>query len=334
MDNSQTFNISTSTIFRIIIILLGLVFLYFIRDILLIIFVSVIIAAAMNGPVSWLQNHKIHRILGVLFVYLIFLLLAILVITRISPVLAEQIKQLANYFPELIEKVNIGFQEWWGQYRTDVNLQSFLDNFSNKLNQATSSIFGTVVGLFGGLFSFGIVLVISFYLAVQEKGVKRFFISMTPSEHQHYVSDLINRIQIRIGGWLRGQLLLMLIIGSLTFIGLYFLGVKYALTLALIAGILELIPYIGPFIALIPAVILAFVQSPMLALLVIVLYVVIQQLENYVIVPQVMKKAVNLNPIVIIVVMLIGAKLAGVMGIILSIPLTAAVAEFLKGFQK
>ena len=99
MDNSQTFNISTSTIFRIIIILLGLVFLYFIRDILLIIFVSVIIAAAMNGPVSWLQNHKIHRILGVLFVYLIFLLLAILVITIISPVLAEQIKQLANYFP-------------------------------------------------------------------------------------------------------------------------------------------------------------------------------------------------------------------------------------------
>jgi len=258
----------------------------------------------------------------------------ILVITIISPVLAEQIKQLANYFPELIEKVNIGFQEWWGQYRTDVNLQSFLDNFSNKLNQATSSIFGTVVGLFGGLFSFGIVLVISFYLAVQEKGVKRFFISMTPSEHQHYVSDLINRIQIRIGGWLRGQLLLMLIIGSLTFIGLYFLGVKYALTLALIAGILELIPYIGPFIALIPAVILAFVQSPMLALLVIVLYVVIQQLENYVIVPQVMKKAVNLNPIVIIVVMLIGAKLAGVMGVILSIPLTAAIAEFLKDFQK
>ena len=334
MDNSQTFNISTSTIFRIIIILLGLVFLYFIRDILLIIFVSVIIAAAMNGPVSWLQNHKIHRILGVLFVYLIFLLLAILVITIISPMLTEQIKQLANYFPELVEKVNIGFQEWWGKYRTDVNIQSFLDNFSNKLNQATSSIFGTIVGLFGGLFSFGIVLVISFYLAVQEKGVKRFFVSMTPSEHQHYVSDLINRIQIRIGGWLRGQLFLMLIIGSLTFIGLYFLGVKYALTLALIAGILELIPYIGPFIALVPAAILAFVQSPMLALLVIILYVVIQQLENYIIVPQVMKRAVNLNPIVIIIAMLIGAKLAGVMGVILSIPLTAAIAEFLKDFQK
>ena len=334
MNDSQTISISTSTIFRIIIILLGLVFLYFVRDVLLILFVSVIIAAAINGPVSWLQKHKIHRILGVTFIYLLFLLLAALIITMIFPVLAEQVKQLATHFPGLVDKIIIGFQEWWGKYRTEVNLQSFLDNFSNKLNQTTSSVFGTILGFFGGLFSFGIILVISFYLSVQEKGVKRFFISITPSEHQHYVSDLIDRIQVRIGGWLRGQLLLMLIIGSLTFIGLSLLGVKYALTLALIAGILELIPYIGPFIALVPAVILAFTQSPMLALLVAILYLVIQQLENYIITPQVMKKAVNLNPIVIIIVILIGAKLAGIMGIILSIPLTAAVAEFLKDFQK
>jgi len=334
MNDSQTISISTSTIFRIVIILLGLVFLYFIRDILLILFVSVIIASAINSPVNWLQKHKIHRILGVAFIYLLFLLLAALIITIIFPVLAEQVKQLATHFPGLLDKITIGFQEWWGKYRTEVNLQSLLDNFSNKLNQTTSNVFGTILGFFGGLFSFGIILVISFYLAVQEKGVKRFFISIAPSEHKHYLSDLIDRIQIRIGGWLRGQLLLMLIIGLLTFIGLSLLGVKYALTLALIAGILELIPYIGPFIALVPAVILAFTQSPMLALLVAILYLVIQQLENYIITPQVMKKAVNLNPIVIIIVILIGAKLAGVMGIILSIPLTAAVSEFLKDFQK
>ena len=131
-----------------------------------------------------------------------------------------------------------------------------------------------------------------------------------------------------------GQILLMLIIGVLTYIGLFFLDVKYALTLALIAGLFELIPYVGPFIALIPAAILAFIQAPLLGLLVVILYVVIQQLENYVIVPQVMKKTVGLNPIVIIIVMLIGAKLAGVIGIILSVPLTASIAEFLKDLQK
>jgi len=127
---------------------------------------------------------------------------------------------------------------------------------------------------------------------------------------------------------------LMFIIGCLTFIGLYFLGVPYVLVLALIAGLFEIIPYVGPIIAAIPAVILAFLISPFLALLVVALYVVIQQLENYVIVPQVMKKAVGLNPIVIIVVMLIGAKLAGVLGLILSVPLAASVAEFLKDIRK
>jgi len=126
----------------------------------------------------------------------------------------------------------------------------------------------------------------------------------------------------------------MFIIGCLTFIGLYFLGVPYVLILALLAGLFEIIPYVGPIIAAIPAIILAFLVSPFLALLVILLYVVIQQLENYVIVPQVMKKAVGLNPIVIIVVMLIGAKLAGVLGLILSVPLAASVAEFLKDIRK
>jgi len=257
-----------------------------------------------------------------------------LVVTLIFPSLSVQVKQLAINFPEFMEQIGLSVQEFWGKYNVGGNLQNVLDKFSQGLEQATSSIFGTIINLFGGLFSAGIVLVISFYLAVQEKGVKRFLVSLTPTEHHHYASDLIERIQSKIGGWMRGQILLMLIIGVLTYIGLFFLDVKYALTLALIAGLFELIPYVGPFIALIPAAILAFIQAPLLGLLVVILYVVIQQLENYVIVPQVMKKTVGLNPIVIIIVMLIGAKLAGVIGIILSVPLTASIAEFLKDLQK
>jgi len=334
MNDSQTINISTSTIFRVILILLGLVFLYLIRDILLIVVVAVIIAAAVNGPVSWMQRHKVPRILGVVFIYLLMFLMIALVVTLIFPPLASQVKLLAISFPDFMEKIGLSVQELWGKYQIEGNLQTLLDKLSNKLNQATSSVFSTVINLFGGLFSAGIVLVISFYLAVQEKGVKRFLISLTPQEHQHYLSDLIERIQGKIGGWLRGQLLLMLIIGILTYIGLYFLGVEYALTLALVAGLLEIVPYIGPIIALVPAAILAFVQAPFLALLVILLFIVVQQLENYVIVPQVMKRTVGLNPIIIIIVMLIGAKLAGIMGLILSVPLAAALGEFLGDLNK
>lgn len=333
-SQNQTINISTSTILRLIVILLALLFLYLIRDILMVVFVSVIIAAAINGPVSWLQRHKVPRILGVIFIYLLLLLLLALVVTLIFPPLSSQIRQLAVYLPDFLEKVGLSVQEWWGRYNLGGSLQEILNRLGSKLNQATSSVFGTIVNLFGGLVSAIIILVISFYLAVQEKGAKRFLVSLVPDRHQTYLSDLIERIEKKIGGWLRGQLLLMLIVGILIYIGLYFLGVKYALTLALIAGLLEIVPYVGPIMAAIPAVILIFLQSPFLALLAVLLYIVVQQLENYLITPQVMKKTVGLNPIIIIIVMLIGAKLAGVLGIILAVPFTAGLSEFFKDLQK
>jgi len=333
-SNSQTINISTSTIFRIVLILLGLVFLYAIRDILAIIFVAVIIAAAINGPVSWLQRHRVPRLLGVVFIYLLLFLLLGLIITLVFPPLAEQIKQLASHFPEIMEKIGLSVQQWSGKYNFEGSFQTLLSNISGKLSQATSSVFTTIVGLFGGLFSAIVVLVISFYLANQERGVKKLLVSLTPKEHRNYISDLIDRIESKIGAWLRGQLILMFIVGVLVFIGLHLLGVKYALTLALIAGFFEIIPYVGPIISAVPATILAFLQAPFLALMVIILFTVINQMENYILIPQVMKRTVGLSPIVIIIVMLIGAKLAGILGIVLSVPVAAAIGEFFKDFQK
>ncbi|MBU1136995.1 AI-2E family transporter [Patescibacteria group bacterium] len=336
MNNNhlQTVSISSSTIIRLIVILLGLIFIYLIRDILLIVVVSVIIATAATGPVNWLQNRRVPRLLGVIFIYLLLLLLLASVIALVFPLLSEQVRQLSSNFPGFLEKINLNLREWWGGYQIEGNLQSFLSQVGSKISDSTSSVFSTIVSLFGGIFSAAVILVISFYLTVQEKGIKRFFISLTPQNHQQYVSDLIERIEAKIGGWLRGQLLLMLIVGLLVYLGLTLLGVKYALTLALIAGILEIVPYVGPIISAVPGIILAFLQAPVLGFLVFILYVVVQQLENYIILPQVMKKTVGLNPIVIIIAMLIGAKLAGVLGIILSVPLTAAITEFVKDFKE
>jgi len=334
MNQSQTINISTSTILRAIVILLALVFLYLIRDILMIVFVAVIIAAAINGPVSWLQKNKVPRLLGVIFIYLLLLLVIGLIVTLICPPLANEIKQLAVHFPGIVEKIGLSIQQWWQDYNLGTNLQTFLDQISNRLSQAASSVFATTVNLFGGLFSAVVILVISFYLSVQEKGAKRFLVSLTPGEHQSYLADLIDRIENKIGGWLRGQLILMLIVGLLVFIGLSVLGIKYALVLAVIAALFEIVPFIGPILAASPAVILAFFQSSFLALLVIILYIVVQQLQNYLIVPQVMKRTVGLNPVVIIIVLLVGGKLAGLLGIVLAVPAAAAIAEFLKDLQK
>jgi predicted PurR-regulated permease PerM len=160
--------------------------------------------------------------------------------------------------------------------------------------------------------------------------MKKLVWSVVPIRHQPYIMQLINRMQKKIGMWLRGQLILSLIIFALTYIGLLILGVKYALVLALIAGLTEFIPYLGPLLAAIPAVFLAFTQSPMLAVFVAVLYYVIQLTENNILVPKIMQKAVGLNPIVSIAVLLIGFQLAGVVGAILSIPVATAASVFFK----
>ena len=160
----------------------------------------------------------------------------------------------------------------------------------------------------------------------------RFIRSVTPSAYQPYLVQMMRRLKAKLGSWLRGQLLLMLIIGVLVYIGLKLLGAEYALVLALWAGLTEIIPYVGPILGAIPAIFLAFSDSPLQALLVAALYLVVQQLENNLIVPMVMKRTVGLNPVVSIVAIAIGAKLGGVIGAVLAIPLVVSLGVFLSDF--
>ncbi len=142
----------------------------------------------------------------------------------------------------------------------------------------------------------------------------------------------MGRIELKLGGWLRGQIILMLIIGISTYIGLTLLGVEYALALAVIAGILEIVPIIGPILSAIPALIVAFTVSPIAGFGVIGLYILIQQLENHLVVPKVMQKAVGFNPLVTIIVLMIGGNLLGLMGAILAIPIAIVVIEMIRYF--
>ena len=191
-------------------------------------------------------------------------------------------------------------------------------------------MFNLITALFGNLVSFIIVLVLTFYLLVQEGAIKRTVLLFTPPSSRGYLSDLIDRMQLRLGHWLRGVLLLGLIVGGLTLVGLRILNVRYFLVLALVAGILELIPYVGPALAAIPAVFFGATESLWKGVAVLILYWLIQQLENHLIVPKVMAKAVGLNPLVVIVVILVGAKLAGFVGVLVAVPTTAALSVWLK----
>lgn len=333
-----TVNISTSTIWRIILIILLLAFLYAIREVLILLFFAIIIASAVDLPARRFDKLKIPRLISVLLIYLICAgLLAGLLIAFI-PSFARELKDFSAEFPryaeELYQKFK-GLQAGSLQYEKLINqTQKILSSLGEALKGSASNVVAKTLDIFGGLFSVVIVLVISFYLAVQKNGIQHLLKGITPKEHESYVLDLWERAQKKIGHWFQGQLFLAVVVGGLVYIGLSLLHVRFALLLAIIAGILELVPYIGPVLAAIPAVILAFFQAPILALWVLVLYLVIQQMENYLLVPLIMKKVVGLNPVVVIIALLIGGKLLGIIGIILAVPAAAVLAEFFKDVKR
>ena len=195
--------------------------------------------------------------------------------------------------------------------------------------------FGQMVTvIFGRFFRFVVVVVISFWLAVQPNGIENFLRIITPIDREKYVIDLWKRSQRKIGSWLQGQLLLGLIIGVLVFLGLMILGVKYALVLALLAAVFELIPFFGPILSAVPAVLLGFSSSVTLGLMTIGLFIIIQQFENHLIYPLVVKKIIGVPPLVVILSILIGAQLAGFLGIILAVPAAAVLMEVASDLEK
>ncbi|MFA6908918.1 MAG: AI-2E family transporter [Patescibacteria group bacterium] len=332
-NQSVNVNLSSATIVKLLIITFSLWFLYIVRDVMLILLVSVILASAFNPWVSWFHARRIPRVLGVLIIYLVLFGFISLTIGLLIPPITEQIQQISHNFPQYFDRITSDFQHFKDFSITGGllgNIDKTLESFQVNVSQTTSNLFSSVVSIFGGFFAFIGVVVITFYMLVEENAIKRFLRSISPEKYQPYLNHLANRIQEKISQWLRGQIVLSLIIGVMSWLGLFILGIDYALVLGLWAGLTEAIPYLGPFLGAIPAVFIAFTDSPIKALLVVILYVVIQQLENHLIVPRVMSKAVGLNPLIIIIVMLVGAKVAGLIGILLAVPVTLIIEVFVK----
>lgn len=327
---NKTIDISSSTILRTIFILLLLGFLFLVRDILLLVFIAIIIVSAIDPVVDKLQKRKIPRSVTVIFLYVFLLSLLSLAVFLLVPPLAAEVDSLGQSFPQLIEKTS-GYFETVRQFaiahNLEQNISSFFATVADQLSQAGANVFTGTITFLGGVFEFIIILSIAFYMTVQEKGTKKFFSAILPNDHKDYVMNLVERIEYKMGRWLQGQALLMLLVFSLDYLGLLAIGAPYALILALVAGILEIIPYIGPIISAVIAASISLLHGPMTGLMVLALFVAVQQLEGYILTPLVMKKAVGLNPVVVILALLIGAKLAGMVGVIVSVPIATVISE-------
>lgn len=334
---NRAIEISSGTILRTIFILLLLWFLYAIRDILLLLFIAIIIVAAIDPIVDRLQRKRIPRSLSVIVLYILLLSLFGFVIFLLVPPITAELQGLSQSFPQLVEKLSGYFQNvrnFAASHNFEQNAADFLATAASRVSQAGANIFSGTVTFLGGIFEFIIVLSIAFYMTVQEKGTKKFFAALLPDDHKEYVMGLVERIEYKMGRWLQGQIILMFLVFGLDYLGLLAIGAPYALILALIAGILEIIPYIGPIISAVIAVAISFLHGPVTGLLVLALFASVQQLEGYVLTPLIMKRAVGLNPVVVIVALLVGAKLAGVIGVIVSVPIATVIGEVVNDMMK
>lgn len=328
--------VSVGTVLKVLLVLLSAWLLYLLFDLVLVILLSIVIASSVEPATRSLARYRVPRVLAVLLVYIFaFLLFAVLVPVFIFPVFRD----LSDFVTTLPAKINsLPFFTQVPPLLTNFSGQLSLPDIFSSLSAGLATIprglTETVSVVFGSLFKLVLIVVISFYLAVQPKGIEGFLRLVTPIPHERYVLDLWQRGQRKIGMWMQGQLLLGLIIGVLVFLGLSILQVEHALLLALLAALFEIIPFFGPVLAAVPAVLLAFGSSPTLGFMVIGLYVIMQQFENHLIYPLVVRKIVGVPPLLVILSLIIGAQLAGFMGLILAVPVATILMEMLSDFEK
>jgi len=323
-----------SDILKALAIILALVFAYIISDILALVFIAIILTSALNPTVDYLESRRVPRALAVLTILGVSISLIYLLINTLIPPLISQTQTLINSIPQLLTNVAM-------QLNLSENTQTQLQNLGNggiedsligALNENSDSILRIGTGIFDSLVKIITVIVLTYYLLVEHGSIQQFFGNFFEGKSRDKFITIWGRVEHKLGVWLRGQFTVMFIIGLASYIGLSILGLPFALPLAIIAGLLEIIPIIGPAISVIPAVLIAAsTLSPITIISVLVLYFIIQQVENIYVVPKVMNQAVGLNPVLIILAVMVGSRLGGPLGALLSVPISAV---FLIAFEE
>lgn len=310
MAMPRKIEISHKTIVFAVFLVISLWVIFQIRDILLMLFVSLILMSAFNPAVDKLEKFHFPRWLAILFLYIIVWMILGITVAIIVPQLIVQTSNLIIRLPLSFSRLSF----------FNSNQELITQQFMSRIGSIPESLLHFTVSLFGNLINFLTTIVITFYLLLERKNLNKYLGSLFENHSLNRITRTINEIEGRLGGWVRGELILMLSIGIMTYIGLLILGVDSALPLALIAGILEIVPNIGPIISAIPAILIAFTIHPLTALATLCVYFLVQFLENHLLVPKVMQKAVGVNPLLSILGLMIGFRLAGPGGAILAIP--------------
>ena len=337
-------NITTSSIFRFFLVALLFFLIYYLRDVILVILTSIIIASFVHIVADRMTKYRFNHTLSVVLVYALSVALVSGLFYLFAPVFINEIADFSNVVSGHIPNSNIlsnlqgdtikDAREIVADISNNAALPSIIESIKSFSNSFSGSLLESLSVAFGGFVNLILIFVLSFYLSIEEKGIEGFLRIIIPASHEDYAVDLWIRAKRKIALWIRGQLVLGLLVGVLIYLGLSILGVKYALLLSMLSAILELIPF-GIVLAVIPAVIFAYLDGGLtLGLMVGGFYLIVHQFEAYLIQPLLIKKTVGISPLVVIISILVGFQLAGFWGVILGVPVAVSLLEFTDDIEK
>jgi predicted PurR-regulated permease PerM len=286
--------------------------------------IAILLTIAMESVVNYLMrltvfNKPLRRGVAVLISYGLLLLITAIIGTVGLPPVISQFQKMISGISQIAQELNLGDG-------FSLQLKDFLPqaaNVSSELLSVTISVFSNVTTIFS-------IFVLAIYMSLDWKNLKKKFFSLFPEHLEDEAEDTFLEVERNVGQWLKGQFILMLVIGTASFVGLLLLDVRYPLALAMVAGLLEIVPMIGPVLSAVIAAIIGFSDTPLKGVGVVALFIVIQQLENNLLVPKIMQKVSGFSPLVILLALLIGSEFFGVVGAIIAIPTTMILSILLK----
>jgi len=297
-------------IFALLLIALGW-FLVQIKGVILIVFASYIIAVSFLPLIKFIEKRKIPRLTAVVLTYLLFLAMIVLLVLPILPFLISQVNLLLINLPEYIDRffrlIGIG----------DAEIKTFL---TSEFGNLSRNIFAVTGMILGGVIAVITTLVISFYFSVEREKIRRVIVSFFPQDKKEEVMHVISKIDIKLGSWVRGQMLISALVGLLTWLVLMMIGLDFAGGLGLIAALLEIVPTLGPILASLPAIFVALNTSPQKTVIVILIYIAIQEIESDFLSPRIMANVVDIDPVIIILGIIVTGHFFGIVGILLAVP--------------
>lgn len=330
MNQEKILDISWSTIWKIFLAAILLYIFYQIRDILIWFIFALVISILFNPAIDFLKKFRVPRALAVSFVYLAFFGILVLTVYFTASLFISEIKQFSQTLPLYFEKISPLLRGL--RVKAFEDLESFIGTLENTLDKIVANIANVLFVIFGGIFTTIFILTLAIYLSLEEKGVERALSLFFPKKYEAYVLSLWLRSQRKVTGWFLSRIVACLFVGLLSLVTFLLFNTPYPYTFALLAGILNFIPIVGPIITVILLFIVISLENILKTALVIIVFILIQQVENNILTPLLSQKFIGLPPALVLMSLVIGGTLWGFLGAILAIPLTGIIFEFLKEF--